>query len=283
MRSPAFQAKAFHAFSKPGRRNYNEDAFFPATEVEAADSRVFMVCDGVGGLDGGEHASRIVTEVFGQALQQASEVTAADIDGLVDEVLSQLADFQAGGGLDSAIASTLAMIHLGDEAVTWVHIGDSRIYQFRNTALLHRTSDHSFVQEMVNRGMLTAEEALVHPKRNVITQALSSDAKKVEPTVERLEDVQPGDVFLLCSDGVMEAIDDEGLAALAGRAAEELPAVALEVQERCEVGSSDNNTAVWVVIGERENVGEDQQPDESRAQGGGWFGIWQRLTKSLDQ
>jgi protein phosphatase len=250
---PTLTVKSAGALSGQGRRNYNQDSFFPKSltvEGGVSKSNVFIVCDGVGGLDGGEHASRIVSEVFGKALKKAEKVSEDDIHGLVEDALAALRDFDSADPAETEIASTLALAHVGKKGLMIVHVGDSRVQVYRESQLVHQTQDHSFVQEMVNRGMLTLEEARNHPKRNVITQAISSKAKHVRPDIYHLDEWESGDVVLICSDGVLEAFSDGDLTSIAHEARTNLEAALSRLSEGCEERSSDNYTAVLLVLDE---------------------------------
>lgn len=304
------QVKSAGALSGQGRRSYNQDSFFPKSltgEAGVSRSNVFMVCDGVGGLDGGEHASRIVSEVFGKALKKAEKVSEDDIHGLVEDALAALRDFDVADPGETEIASTLALVHVGKKGLMIVHVGDSRVHVYRESRLVHQTQDHSFVQEMVNRGMLTLEEARNHPKRNVITQAISSKAKNVRPDIHHLKEWESGDVVLICSDGVLEAFSDGDLASIAQEARTDLEAALSRLSEGCEERSNDNYTAVMLVLEEywapgeapattekpselmsiSEDVAHDEssevvtQPVEPEEPGGGGNSVWSWIKDKL--
>lgn len=307
---PTLTVKSAGALSGQGRRTYNQDSFFPkslSVEGGVSKSNVFMVCDGVGGLDGGEHASRIVSEVFGKALKKAEKISEDDIHGLVEDALVALQDFDAADPAETEIASTLALVHVGKTELLIAHVGDSRVQVYRDAHLVHQTQDHSFVQEMVNRGMLTLEEARNHPKRNVITQAISSKAKHVRPDICHLSEWKAGDVVLICSDGVLEAFSDGELASIAKDAGTNLEAALSRLSEGCEERSSDNYTAVMLVLDEywvpeeasqitevpddfihiSEEVSHDEpsevvtQPVEQEESGGGENSVWSWIKGKL--
>jgi serine/threonine protein phosphatase PrpC len=120
---------------------------------------------------------------------------------------------QAEGGTLAGMRSTIvfAAIDLESQALAWVHSGDSRAYLFRGGAIVARTTDHSLVQQMVAGGMLDEEGARLHPQRNMLLSALGSVDEAPDIAVSDRMRLLPGDVLLLCSDGVWEPLGDERL------------------------------------------------------------------------
>ena len=120
---------------------------------------------------------------------------------------------QAEGGKLAGMRSTIvfAAIDLEDHALAWAHSGDSRAYLFRGGAIVARTTDHSLVQQMVAGGMLDEEGARLHPQRNMLLSALGSIEEAPDIAVSDRMRLLPGDVLLLCSDGVWEPLGDERL------------------------------------------------------------------------
>jgi protein phosphatase len=112
------------------------------------------------------------------------------------------------------MATTLTMLYVGTNGLTLAHIGDSRIYQFRNGQILYRTEDHSLVNSLVHLGQLSPQEAEKHPQRNIILRAVQGTAAHTEADVALIDDVKAGDYFFMCTDGIMENFTDETLAAL---------------------------------------------------------------------
>jgi len=114
----------------------------------------------------------------------------------------------------AGMATTLTVLAFDDGGVTVAHIGDSRVYQFRDGRIVFRTEDHSLVNVWVKLGRIPAEEAAHHPQRPIITRAIQGRGAATEADVVRLTDVRPGDCFLLCTDGVTDCLTDEALSAL---------------------------------------------------------------------
>jgi protein phosphatase len=204
------------AVSEKGDRLNNEDFIFPLPETVVSDQKLFLVCDGVGGAKKGEIASSMACDYFQtyfssmlkgdptpEFIQKAIQYTEAHFDAYVSE------HPEARG-----MATTLTMLYAGTNGVTLAHVGDSRIYQFRAGEIVHQTEDHSLVQSLVNLGQLTPEEALSHPQKNIILRAIQGTAHHAEADVVLIQDVQPGDCFFMCTDGVMENFTNEALASV---------------------------------------------------------------------
>jgi len=191
--------------SDTGRqRRANEDSLL-------ARSPLFVVADGMGGAQAGEVASRIAVETFQPGLQddsapeQALAVLARVANARIHELSHSSAE-HAGMG------TTLTAIYVGALEVAIAHVGDSRAYCMRDGELLRLTDDHSLVDELMRQGRLTPEEAVEHPQRSVITRALGPEA--VVEVDTRSFHAHPGDVYLLCSDGLTTMISEEQIAAV---------------------------------------------------------------------
>ena len=102
------------------------------------------------------------------------------------------------------MATTLTMVSVGASGITLAHIGDSRIYQFRQGEIIYQTEDHSLVNSLVKLGKISKEEALTHPQKNVIIRAIQGSEHPTEADVVLLKDIQAGDYFFMCTDGVLE-------------------------------------------------------------------------------
>ncbi len=186
-------------------REENEDAY-------VAETKVFGVADGMGGHQAGEVASAIAAKILQDRLPNG-----ASVDLMVAAVVeANSAIFQAAHthaeqrGMGTTLTA-LALIPVNTPArVVVANVGDSRTYLLRNGRLRRVTVDHSYVQELVNTGHITEAEARSHPRRNIVTRALG-----IEPTVKVDTWVQPlaaGDRFVLCSDGLVDEVDDDDIA-----------------------------------------------------------------------
>lgn len=236
--------------SKPGKRNYNEDFVFPDIEMLQAlhSPKVFLVCDGVGGAEKGEVASRIVcTEMF-NALSSKESIADSDIQNAIGLSQAKIDQYLARYELEQGMATTMTMLGFLDEGAVLAHIGDSRIYQFRNDEILYKTEDHSLVNEMVTQSLISSEEAKTHPQRNVITKAISGSGQALVPDIHRITDIRAGDYFLLCSDGIIESFDDDELLHLLSDSERTNDEKVVAIDTMCNVKSRDNYSLYLIQI-----------------------------------
>ena len=227
--------------SDVGRRRVgNEDAAYVAPYVG-------IVADGVGGAAAGEVASATAAYVVA-ASALARFGTPPDVV-IRDAVASALGSLQAGVLQDDTrqgMATTLTCVATDGTTVALGHVGDSRAYLWRDQTLVRITRDHTYVQQLVEDGAISAEEALTHPWRHVVMRSLHSSADVPPESVTAdvvLLDLGPGDRLLLCSDGVSDLVPQRRIAevlrlGMAGAAA------AVLVQHALEAGGRDNATAV---------------------------------------
>jgi protein phosphatase len=182
------------------KRRQNEDAY-------VCEPPVFAIADGMGGAQAGEVASGLAAAVFeeGAAAIQGEEGVATIVRAANARIFERAVHDPAVAGMGTT--ATVAVVDESAATVTIAHVGDSRAYLYRNRALEQLTTDHSLVGELVRSGRLTEDEAAVHPHRSVITRALGTDAD-VEVDTLTLE-VTPGDLVLLCSDGLSAMVRDE--------------------------------------------------------------------------
>jgi len=230
------------AASEKGKRINNEDCIFPLSELANPGQRLFMVCDGVGGAEKGEVASALACDSFRTYFStffEGNDPSEEFINKAVHYAESRLDEYVLQHPEAQRMATTLTLLYIGESGITVAHIGDSRIYQFREGRIIYETEDHSFVQMLVNLGEITKEEAAVHPKKNIITRALSGSVSSVNADVAFIKDIRDGDVFLMCTDGVTECFTNEELASLfsSGRSAEAIKDLLIE---KCSEESKDN-------------------------------------------
>jgi serine/threonine protein phosphatase PrpC len=202
--------------SDRGGRKYNEDA---CGHWHSERHLVCVLADGAGGHGGGDIASRLtVQELIGRFAAQPSG-QGSELDTLLRDTNDALIDQREPGTPRQDMHSTVVclVIDFIQHRAHWAHSGDSRMYWFRNGRVLDRTRDHSLVQGLVDSGVLTLEQIRTHPKRSELRSALGIAPDVLEVTAgEGRDAVQPGDVFMLCTDGLWEYLDDtvlEGLLA----------------------------------------------------------------------
>jgi protein phosphatase len=232
-----------------GQRKNQEDSIYPEDPQSMNESRLFIVCDGMGGHSDGETASRIVAgKVSGywNANKDIPDSREKVLNALEHAVLEMNRMVKAGKA-DSQMGTTFTLASFGEETVMVAHVGDSRIYQFRpDKGIIYQSKDHSYVQTFVDQGHLTLEEARVHPMSNIITQVVQPFVKKLEPDVAELKDFEDGDYILLCSDGVIESFSNENLVLMIS---EKSKGNKMDyIKKHCSVNSRDNHSAFLLTI-----------------------------------
>ncbi len=236
--------------TKPGKRPYNEDYVYPGTEVafNSNESNVFLVCDGVGGSERGEVASRLVcTEMFNM-LKGRSVISNKDIQAAITRAQVSIDGYIANHHVEQTMATTMTLVGFVEDGAVLAHVGDSRIYHVRNGEIRYCTEDHSLVNELVSQSLITREEAKNHPQKNVITKAISGTDLQLVPSVHRTADIEPGDYFFLCTDGVLESIDDQYLVeVLADNSTSNAEKVEL-FDARCASNSNDNYSLYLIQV-----------------------------------
>ena len=218
------------------KRRQNEDAF-------VCDPPLFAIADGMGGAQAGELASRIAAA----AIEEAAGAL-RDEDGVVAAVRAANALIFERALKDPGVAgmgttATVALVDETRETLTIAHVGDSRAYRYRDGVLEQLTTDHSLVAELVRTGRLTEAEAAVHPHRSVITRVLGTDA---DVDVDTLTvSLSPGDLVLLCSDGLSAMVRDEEIGrVLESTAGDPHQAAESLVRAANAAGGDDNVTVV---------------------------------------
>lgn len=233
--------------SERGQRDINEDCIYPNLD-SGQSGKVFLVCDGVGGAEKGEEASRIVCQEFAAVLESMEEIDISDVETALHNTEKKFNDYQRENPSTEGMASTLTLLTYSSRGMLVAHAGDSRVYQFRGHEILFRTTDHSYVQELVDNNIITEAQALNHPKRNVITRAVMGLSRPVKPEFKRLEDIKPGDFFLLCTDGIMESVSDSQLVEIIGNGTISDEEKVLRIQGMCREHSRDNYSMLLLKV-----------------------------------
>lgn len=243
--------------SEIGQRPNQEDAVFPLAGISTSNDRLFIVCDGMGGHEAGEVASDSVSKSFGDFMKNANPDTFSveDLRLALTYAYDQLDNLDKDPNNARKMGTTLTFLYLGNNRAFIAHVGDSRVYQLRQdvngvTTIVHKTEDHSLVNELVRAKIITPEEAKTHPRRNVITRALQPNTQeRCKATVWETNNVKAGDYFFLCSDGVLESIDDDTLTSIIGTDASDEDKLN-SIKELCAQNSKDNNSAYLIHIEE---------------------------------
>lgn len=180
------------------QRRANEDSLL-------VRSPLFVVADGMGGAQAGEVASSVAVDTFRAGLEDGADPERSLVDQ-VERANSRINELSHSNAEHAGMGTTITAVYVGEEDVVIAHVGDSRAYCMRDGELLRLTDDHSLVDELIRQGKLTPEEAEEHPQRSVITRALGPEAS-VEVDVRSFRG-RPGDVYLLCSDGLTTMVGE---------------------------------------------------------------------------
>jgi protein phosphatase len=217
------------------RRRRNEDNYVVAPPL-------FAVADGMGGAQAGEVASQLAASALEGGESGALDGTAG-IDALIQEANRRIYDRASTDPSASGMGTTMTVALVEEMTVAIGHVGDSRAYLVRGEQMEQLTDDHSLVNELVKSGKLSEEEAHAHPQRSVITRAVGTDPDvDVDGFTIEAED---GDVFLICSDGLSDMVEDEEILELVHHHRDDLDkAVKALVAAANRGGGEDNITAV---------------------------------------
>lgn len=199
-----------------GQRNNQEDSLYPLSGKATANDRLFLVCDGMGGHEHGEVASRTVCEAIGEWFESNVGSNAELRDDMLLQAIGNA--YKCLKKQDSnnvkKMGTTLTLLCFHSKGVTAAHIGDSRIYHVRpGYGLLYQSRDHSLVYELYQAGEISYDEIHTSPQKNIITRAMQpcDDEEQARPDIIHITDIKPGDWFYMCSDGMLEEMSNEEL------------------------------------------------------------------------
>jgi protein phosphatase len=195
-----------------GQRDNQEDA------IAQWNNRLFLLCDGMGGHEKGEVASQTVCQSLttwfeknvnledsftDDQLREALEYTYQQLDKFADDNPKQM-------------GTTLTLLYIYKQGLTAAHMGDSRIYHIRpDVGVLYQSRDHSLVFDLFQAGEITYEEMATFPQKNIVTRAMTpGEDNRMRPDIIHITDIQPDDYFYMCSDGMLEQMDNDQLVAL---------------------------------------------------------------------
>jgi protein phosphatase len=254
------------ALNEIGGRSNQEDSIYPPKGMATDENRFFLVCDGMGGHENGEIASKSICDSFGDFLNGVNEedFNQHTFERALEYAYSEL-NAKDDPSISKKMGSTLTFLSLYSKGALMAHIGDSRIYHLRRTTdntatILYKSRDHSLVNDLLQAEIITPEEAATHPKRNVITNVMQPNQKNPgKPTIYETVDVQKNDFFFLCSDGVLEQLSDNKLIDVIlapGGTEEKIQAI----YNICQGNTQDNFSAYLIRVAE---VTIDEQSKET--------------------
>lgn len=264
--SPGTKAKVrplrpwqFAGDSDVGReRAHNEDAI-----LVDADRKLVVLADGMGGYQAGEVASQLAIDVVREDSSDAT-LTETDLGRIDPETGISVAMRQLRGAIEKAnnricsvargreelngMGTTIVAARFYEGRVGIAHVGDSRCYRLREGVLEQLTRDHSYVQDQLEKGLISEDEAKHSPQKNLITRALGIDAI-AEADVQEFR-TRPGDTYLLCSDGLSDLVDDKSIETQLAREANPADRTKKLIDAANSNGGRDNISVILVVVGD---------------------------------
>ncbi len=233
---PAFRIEDYSTTHVGEVRSENEDSLLSLPEA-----RVWVVADGMGGHANGRYASQTIVAAVAQA--QVPETLELACECVSDAVHAANAEIYGRSIEDGAqMGSTFVALVIRDDEFAVLWAGDSRAYVYRDGQLVHLTQDHTQVQAMLDRGLLTPEEALEHPMRHVLARAVGVEEVLQIDAIRDM--VEPRDLFLLCSDGLHGLVSDDRIAAILAQSGS---AAAEDLIAECLAGGAPDNVTVTLV------------------------------------
>lgn len=239
-------------FSEIGKKDNQEDYLYP---IDAdANTRTFNLCDGMGGHDNGEVASKTAATTLGEFLSRFQEIDSPTFE----EGLSKAYDALDGIDTNSTRkpGTTMTCLCLNANNYLVAHIGDSRIYHIRPSlfnpetgrgGILYQSSDHSLVNDLLKAGEITEEEARNFPQRNIITKAMQPHLEtRFKADIYEFNDIATGDYFFLCSDGVLEKLSNNRLCQILSDSSLKDEEKLAEIKQICDDETKDNYSC-WLI------------------------------------
>ncbi|MBN2557166.1 MAG: Stp1/IreP family PP2C-type Ser/Thr phosphatase [Clostridia bacterium] len=234
-------------------RDRNEDCH-AVIDCKDKGYMVFAVADGMGGMDFGDVASKMAIEVLEKTFGGCPDTGGLDpgmnkilvdmFNGINLEIINKCVEIKSVSGM----GTTLSLCVLSDGKAYVGHIGDSRVYSAGNDRIVQQTKDHSYVEELIDCGRITREQARYHPNRNIITRALGLDR---DIDVDFFEfDAAAGDIIMLCTDGLTNAVEDCEILEILMNSADPGQAVQKLIDKANERGGRDNITVQLIYMEE---------------------------------
>lgn len=229
-------------------RGENQDSFgiFPADAHQHNDrGKLFMVADGMGGLERGSEASRMAVQTVQQSYFSSTTQVRTSLQEAIDKANQKIYEISRKNDLKNRMGTTCTILVFLRDMAYLAHVGDSRAFLFRENCLTQLSQDHSLVAEMLSRGMITAEAAHNHPERSVLTRAVGVEPRVDADTPEPIR-LQSNDGFLICSDGLSTVTSEEICEILTKK---DPQAICQELVARAvQNGSQDNVTVVYIKV-----------------------------------
>lgn len=264
------------SFSEIGRKDNQEDFLWPNPQTVTKENRVFVMCDGVGGQDSGEVASETAATALGTFLTghlpEDGIVTKAFFEEALSYAYDEMDKVDNGAVRKMGTTMTCLVLHRGGALVA--HIGDSRIYHVRpslaskegRTGIIYQSADHSLVNDLLKAGEITEEEAVNFPQKNVITRAMQPHLeRRYKADIYEINDVESGDYFFLCCDGVLEQLTNDKLGEILANVTLNDDGKIAAIKAVCDERTRDNYTCWLVPIDKVEREESDAEHEEDLA------------------
>lgn len=204
--------------------SHQEDSIYPAYKQQKDSDRLFILCDGMGGHEAGEIASSTVCSAMSKSVFESTPDSEGDfcddtLKKAIDDAFNALDALpQGSASSEKKMGTTMTFLKFHSKGCTIAHMGDSRVYHIRSgkdrddTKILFKTNDHSLVNDLIKVGELTPEEAKQSKQKNIITRAMQPQMeRRPKADIYHTVDIKPGDYFYMCSDGMLEQMEDEYL------------------------------------------------------------------------
>jgi serine/threonine protein phosphatase PrpC len=246
------QFSDIYSIHEVGRKKNQEDYLWPTPGSSNGNDNCFIVCDGVGGSDNGEVASKVVAEYIGNAMKQVKpdELTIQKVSDLLYTAQQELIRHANENKLNTDMATTFSMCAMAESRALLVWCGDSRIYHLRNGETLYKTQDHSLVGMLLRNGDITEDEAAVHPRKNVILRAIKADNSPINAEGYWIDDLNDEDFIMLCTDGLLENIREKDLYEILKPGSDPDQIIA-EIKLKCDNKTRDNYSMYLLKINTR--------------------------------
>lgn len=247
-------------FSEIGQKNNQEDCIYPSAKRVTKKDRFFILCDGMGGHEHGEVASQTVCQALGHFLKSHHPRRGIMTTELFNDALAYAYDEldKKDTGEALKMGTTMTCLFLHRKGYLVAHIGDSRIYHIRpgltnikegRLGILYQSSDHSLVNELLRAGELTEEEARHFPQKNIITRAMQPhQERRSKADVYLFNDIQKGDYFFLCCDGVLEQLTNARLCEILANTDLDDKGKLNAIKQICDGKTKDNYTCYLIPI-----------------------------------
>lgn len=232
--------------SRPGDRETNQDR---ACVVVSDDDILLAVADGMGGHADGEVAATTAINTLIRKFKEARPRRGEDeayLRDMVREAHREVVALGRGRAFEHQPRTTITLCTIAEGQARWAHVGDSRVYVYRDGRLLARTRDHSAVEEMFRKGLISEADMQTHPLRNFVEHCLGGEVETPNMDISEAHELRPGDIVLLSSDGFWAPLDTEALGEVLDET-EDLQAALEEIAAEAERATrpySDNVTAV---------------------------------------